>query len=64
MARLPGSTQPPSLGKIAPGLGGKGLGKSTAKRHRNVLRAGCSGALLGQGPSRDGRTYASESCVV
>ncbi|KAG9511761.1 hypothetical protein KCU93_g10444, partial [Aureobasidium melanogenum] len=64
MARLPGSTHSPGLGKIAPGLGDKGLGKSTAKRHRNVLRAGCSEALLDQGPSRDARTYARHSAAA
>jgi len=40
-----GSSFPRRLAAVS-GLGGKGLGKSTAKRHRNVLRAGCSGALL------------------
>jgi histone H4 len=34
MARLSGTAQPAGLGKTATGLGGKGLGKSTAKRHR------------------------------
>jgi hypothetical protein len=35
MARLFGIAQPAGgLGKNATGLGGKGLGKSTAKRHR------------------------------
>ncbi|THV93321.1 hypothetical protein D6D27_04433 [Aureobasidium pullulans] len=29
------------LGKTATGLGGKGLGKSTAKRHRCVIRSRC-----------------------
>ncbi|THX80729.1 hypothetical protein D6C81_06785 [Aureobasidium pullulans] len=41
MARLSGSTQPAGLGKTATGLGGKGLGKSTAKRHRCVIRSRC-----------------------
>ncbi|THW68313.1 hypothetical protein D6D19_08984 [Aureobasidium pullulans] len=41
MARLSGSTQPVGLGKTATGLGGKGLGKSTAKRHRCVIRSRC-----------------------
>ncbi|THY89040.1 hypothetical protein D6C93_07041, partial [Aureobasidium pullulans] len=41
LARLSGSTQPAGLGKTATGLGGKGLGKSTAKRHRCVIRSRC-----------------------
>ncbi|THX12752.1 hypothetical protein D6D13_04132 [Aureobasidium pullulans] len=40
MARLSGSSQPAGLGKTATGLGGKGLGKSTAKRHRCLARRG------------------------
>ncbi|OBW67904.1 MAG: Bet v1-like protein [Aureobasidium pullulans] len=40
MARLSGPTQPAGLGKTATGLGGKGLGKSTAKRHRRLARRG------------------------
>ncbi|THZ72353.1 hypothetical protein D6C85_04751 [Aureobasidium pullulans] len=43
MARLSGSTQPAGLGKTATGLGGKGLGKSTAKRHRKILRDNING---------------------
>jgi hypothetical protein len=40
MARLSGIAQPAGgLGKDATGLGGKGLGKSTAKRHGQVLTA-------------------------
>jgi hypothetical protein len=34
MARLSGIAQPAGMGKTATGVGGKGLGKSTAKRHR------------------------------
>lgn len=37
MARLSGIAQPAGLGKTATGLGGKGLGKSTAKRHQYGL---------------------------
>jgi hypothetical protein len=37
MARLSGIAQPAGMGKTATGLGGKGLGKSTAKRHRYGL---------------------------
>ena len=34
MARLSGIARPSESGKTATGVGGKGLGKSTAKRHR------------------------------
>ncbi|KAI5202971.1 hypothetical protein E4T38_05376 [Aureobasidium subglaciale] len=37
MARI---NQPAGQGKTATGLGGKGLGKSTAKRHRRMARRG------------------------
>ncbi|THW58050.1 hypothetical protein D6D02_08136 [Aureobasidium pullulans] len=47
MARLSGSTQPAGLGKTATGLGGKGLGKSTAKRHRKILRDNINGITKG-----------------
>lgn len=36
MARSSGFAQQAGLGETATGLGGKGLGKSTAKRHRYV----------------------------
>ncbi|KEQ85269.1 hypothetical protein M438DRAFT_316668 [Aureobasidium pullulans EXF-150] len=47
MARLSGSTQPAGLGKTTTGLGGKGLGKSTAKRHRKILRDNINGITKG-----------------
>ncbi|TIA80067.1 hypothetical protein D6C76_03347, partial [Aureobasidium pullulans] len=47
LARLSGSTQPAGLGKTATGLGGKGLGKSTAKRHRKILRDNINGITKG-----------------
>ncbi|CAD0084935.1 unnamed protein product, partial [Aureobasidium vineae] len=39
--------QPAGLGKTATGLGGKGLGKSTAKRHRKILRDNIQGITKG-----------------
>ncbi|THZ06785.1 hypothetical protein D6C95_02251 [Aureobasidium pullulans] len=38
---------PAGLGKTATGLGGKGLGKSTAKRHRKILRDNINGITKG-----------------
>ncbi|KAH0119434.1 hypothetical protein KCU82_g22925, partial [Aureobasidium melanogenum] len=35
------------LGKTVTGLGGKGLGKSTAKRHRKILRDNIKGITKG-----------------
>ncbi|KEQ91422.1 hypothetical protein AUEXF2481DRAFT_33010 [Aureobasidium subglaciale EXF-2481] len=44
MARI---NQPAGQGKTATGLGGKGLGKSTAKRHRKILRDNIQGITKG-----------------
>ncbi|KAI4762681.1 hypothetical protein E4T52_05250 [Aureobasidium sp. EXF-3400] len=48
MARPSGTARPAAgLGKTATGLGGKGLGKSTAKRHRKILRDNIQGITKG-----------------
>ncbi|KAI4726604.1 hypothetical protein E4T49_05615 [Aureobasidium sp. EXF-10728] len=47
MARLSGTAHPAGLGKTATGVGGKGLGKSTAKRHRKILRDNIQGITKG-----------------
>ncbi|KAG9837237.1 hypothetical protein KCU98_g10215, partial [Aureobasidium melanogenum] len=47
MARLSGTAHPAGLGKTATGLDGKGLGKSTAKRHRKILRDNFKGITKG-----------------
>ncbi|KAG9658247.1 hypothetical protein KCU64_g4645, partial [Aureobasidium melanogenum] len=47
MARLSGTARPAGLGKTVTGLGSKGLGKSTAKRHRKILRDNIKGITKG-----------------
>ncbi|KAI4842000.1 hypothetical protein E4T45_09252 [Aureobasidium sp. EXF-8846] len=47
MARSSGFAVPAGLGKTATGVGGKGLGKSTAKRHRKILRDNIQGITKG-----------------
>ncbi|KAG9671227.1 hypothetical protein KCU99_g5472, partial [Aureobasidium melanogenum] len=47
MARLFGTAHPAGAGKTATGVGGKGLGKSTAKRHRKILRDNIKGITKG-----------------
>ncbi|KAH0342825.1 hypothetical protein KCU81_g5491, partial [Aureobasidium melanogenum] len=47
MARLSGTGHPVGMGKTATGVGGKGLGKSAAKRHRKILRDNIQGITKG-----------------
>ncbi|KAI4746443.1 hypothetical protein E4T50_03175 [Aureobasidium sp. EXF-12298] len=47
MARLSGTAHPAGAGKTATGVGGKGLRKSTAKRHRKILRDNIKGITKG-----------------
>ncbi|KEQ72829.1 histone H4 [Aureobasidium namibiae CBS 147.97] len=47
MARLSDVARPAGLGKDATGTGGKGLGKSFAKRHRKILRDNIQGITKG-----------------
>ncbi|KAH0367894.1 hypothetical protein KCU65_g4345, partial [Aureobasidium melanogenum] len=47
MARLSGTAHPAGMGKTGTGVGGKGLGKSTAKRHRKILRDNIQGITKG-----------------
>ncbi|KAG9553159.1 hypothetical protein KCU71_g9201, partial [Aureobasidium melanogenum] len=47
MARPSGTAHPAGAGKTATGVGGKGLGKSTAKRHRKILRDNIKGITKG-----------------
>ncbi|KAK6001113.1 hypothetical protein QM012_003196 [Aureobasidium pullulans] len=47
MARQSGPARPTGLGKTTTGFGGKGLGKSTAKRHRKILRDNVQGITKG-----------------